>query len=343
MERYQGVQVLRGVAALLVLVAHSAFISPQDLPSKTFATDGGAIGVDIFFVISGFVIALASSKPQASASTFLINRITRVLPLYYGCSLLVMLHEPSTAIQRWNTFFLIPVFDTYWYTNPIHWFGWSIAVEMWFYALFSISMRISHKHRLGLFFALGSLFVLLGYLYSGTLYFPHFIGSAFIINFFLGVLIFVRRASITRAEAIACTAIGSILVIISSQIWAHIASHLSSLSNLATGSFRALVWGVPSALLVMGIVGLDRDELIRWPSVALILGEMSYSFYLVQPFALLMLGGLIFNSQLFAWITLFTLVASLAFLSHRYVETPVTRVLRRAIFGQPVRLLKNGL
>ena len=89
-----GLQYLRAVAALMVVFHHARWLFPADCILNTAAwSEFGSRGVDIFFVISGFVMAYstrsfdpAGSRP-AQAADFLVKRLIRVVPLYWVATL----------------------------------------------------------------------------------------------------------------------------------------------------------------------------------------------------------------------------------------------------------------
>jgi exopolysaccharide production protein ExoZ len=79
MERYYGVQYLRGLAAVLVIVYHSMVMS---VVAPYFSHPVGEFGVDIFFVISGFVMWVTTEGKGKSPLGFWRSRVLRVVPLY---------------------------------------------------------------------------------------------------------------------------------------------------------------------------------------------------------------------------------------------------------------------
>ncbi|WP_143354571.1 acyltransferase family protein, partial [Erwinia amylovora] len=84
---FRGVQALRGIAALSVMLFHFRWNIDAQIPGRGDELFGwGATGVDLFFLISGFVITLSVAKaPQgiSGALTFLKKRALRILPAYY--------------------------------------------------------------------------------------------------------------------------------------------------------------------------------------------------------------------------------------------------------------------
>ena len=101
------IQYLRGLAALMVVVSHSMthFYSTQDLILRKL----GTFGVDIFFVISGFIMIYSTSAKNIRPFTFMIRRIERVAPLYWIFTtllILMVLISPDTfstvKLETWN-------------------------------------------------------------------------------------------------------------------------------------------------------------------------------------------------------------------------------------------------
>lgn len=88
MEKYYGIQYLRGLAAFLVIVYHSMVMS---VVSPYFSNPVGEFGVDIFFVISGFVMWVTTESKKNNTLSFWISRIFRVIPLYWMFTLSIVL------------------------------------------------------------------------------------------------------------------------------------------------------------------------------------------------------------------------------------------------------------
>lgn len=85
-HRYDSIQALRFIAALLVVVTHSTFYAADRLDPDFFVWKGGTVGVDIFFVISGFVMMITASPFQRIPGGwryFAMRRITRIVPMYW--------------------------------------------------------------------------------------------------------------------------------------------------------------------------------------------------------------------------------------------------------------------
>lgn len=155
--QYPLIDVLRAVAAMLVMVVHvtalgewSWFAEPiWGLPFRN-----GWIGVDLFLVISGFVITLSAGRehdknPGDSKKSFMQRRLRRVVPLYVlTCAVYVLLVKPELLIAPGEDIFRILLSYTFFVQNlspsthgVINSPTWSLALEMQFYVLLALSIR----------------------------------------------------------------------------------------------------------------------------------------------------------------------------------------------------------
>ena len=154
------VQGLRALAVLLVVWTHSIVAASYHSTPKqgTFfhLKSFGACGLDIFFVISGFIVSLVASRAiaqsQSSARTFLSRRFTRIFPLYWILTGVVIVEAQLGKYPiLWHrvpwlaTLFLLPGWQ---YPVPplILSLGWSLVFEIYFYLVLAAWMRLSPRH-----------------------------------------------------------------------------------------------------------------------------------------------------------------------------------------------------
>lgn len=154
-----GIQYLRGMAALFVVFFHLRSLLDPLIPNVKLGDllfgQGGA-GVDIFFIISGYIITLSTqSTHNASAKSFIIKRFFRIYPPFIICLILFLivlyfLGAIFTPGQILSSALLLHK-D---YTQGAPFFGynilypaWTLAYEVYFYAIFCVSLLISHRHR----------------------------------------------------------------------------------------------------------------------------------------------------------------------------------------------------
>ena len=149
-------QVLRGVAALMVVCFHYSYLLDGAFPGREIGRNlfgGGYSGVDVFFVISGFIIAHSTGRREhANPVDFAIRRYWRVVPLAQVATLAYYLLRgvrPSAQVL-WRSLFFIPIANE----NPPS-FGfpvvaqeWTLTYELYFYAVFAAVLVFTHRRRI---------------------------------------------------------------------------------------------------------------------------------------------------------------------------------------------------
>ena len=85
------IQYLRGVAAMSVALFHTSVNMPAFAWPSSLARDFGDCGIDVFFVISGFVMFFVTKDNSMSSRTFLLRRIIRIVPLYWLATILYLI------------------------------------------------------------------------------------------------------------------------------------------------------------------------------------------------------------------------------------------------------------
>ncbi|TAN42428.1 MAG: acyltransferase [Nitrospirae bacterium] len=151
-KRIFGLDMLRALAIFLVLFAHSLVLLPS-LPkalSKVLFHLLGFLGVELFFVLSGFlvgqiIIRTMDSKSGftlATAKSFWIRRWFRTLPNYYLilASQFVLLYVLNGSIPQSYSRFLIFSQNLFMDHPPFFYEAWTLAVEEWFYLLLPVSI-----------------------------------------------------------------------------------------------------------------------------------------------------------------------------------------------------------
>ena len=164
--KYGGIDLLRALAIILVVIYHSATVSPENVILYNFVHFMW-IGVDLFFVISGFLIGGMLYKnlklERFSLKTFYIDRFYRIMPIYIFIVILTVLargyySEEGIQINETIKYFFVNVlfFDTYSefffpeYFSKTQLYavvgGWSLAIEQFFYIIIPIVLIVSYKY-----------------------------------------------------------------------------------------------------------------------------------------------------------------------------------------------------
>jgi len=339
------IQVLRALAALSV-----AFLHAQHDAAGLAARTGWSFpaldrfpwmaGVDVFFVISGFIMVYASRPlfgQEGVQGTFLVRRLLRIVPLYWAVTslyLAVALVAPallnSEAIPAWQvlaSYLFIPFERPDGTAQPLYSLGWTLNYEMFFYLLFAGVLAWPRGRAVGLLVGGLTLLVLVGRLFR----LPQplaFWTDPILLEFAFGLGLGLLHAKGVRLGR----GLRWVLVAVALGL---LAMNLIDLrSNL--NEMRPLAWGVPAALLV---AAASLTATTRKPSLLTRFGEMtgdaSYAIYLVHPFVIRGMGVLLARTGIDAvlgpWgfivlVLAATLAASL--LVHRFFERPVADFVR---------------
>ena len=331
----ESIQFLRAVAALMVLFFHAAYAVHTYGGYEYAYSNAGAAGVDIFFVVSGFVITYITSRGPFSPLDFMVRRLIRIAPVYWfytTVTLVIILAMPSLAANLKNTpshtfmsymFILSENNDNI--VGTLHGMGWTICYEMYFYVLFAVMMA-----TLGRFAIHGvACVIIVGAVVEHIIVAPPFALvaiSALPLEFLAGCLLaklYIRGVFLTAVPAVAAVALGCVLI-----YWAGASELVASERD----PWRVMYFGLPSVCLVAGFLSLDARGLIWFPRFTIAIGDASYSLYLSHQFVLYAVGkgwallGLqnhLPAASLFGVAMIAPILA--AILAYRWLERPLTR------------------
>jgi peptidoglycan/LPS O-acetylase OafA/YrhL len=348
--RLDGIEQMRGFAAIGVVVAHavdsvSAVGTRVDglfLPAVPAANDLGACGVDLFFVISGFVMAYSISRgAPVSAARFAWNRFKRIVPAFWLASLGYALlrlafGEPIDPRTFLTTLSIVPLADQGEYVFPTLYVGWTLAFELCFYLLVAIVVATGRRFAsLGILLLVGAA-ALLGMLWRPSAIAIRFLANPIYLEFACGIvgyLLFARGFHGVRARcALICLVVCFLAAITILPIDLGISLHPIAVINGDAGLKRALMFGPAFMLLVLGSIEPERRA--GWfGRFLLLIGRTSYSLYLTHAFVMLGMEHAWFG----AWRpNVYWLVAALVMSSvilgvvvHRAVERPLLDLLGR--------------
>jgi peptidoglycan/LPS O-acetylase OafA/YrhL len=279
------VQLLRAAAAVLVVICHAIHKQGQLSGTGAIWAFGGS-GVDLFFIISGFIMCHVTARKQASAAQFLWARVLRIMPLYWILSLValgVFVVDPAIVNSSGgtttilNSFTLFPTSDKFLIQT-----GWTLSYEFIFYFIFAASLFFDRVNRL--LFIAASIVLVVG---AGALTSPsnptiRFVTDPLLLEFLMGVgaYLYVLRAGSHTVASGALLLVGSAM--------------LACVAYVNYSHYRVIVYGIPYMIFFAGLVSFER--LMRSAACHAIgraiglLGDASYSTYLSHPFALAAVG-----------------------------------------------------
>ena len=277
------IQYLRGLAAMMVVYHHSIRKILEMNPDSIIPYSGfGNAGVDIFFVISGFITWVTTVSTTQTPAYFWYRRIIRIVPLYWFFILVIIIPkllvpeifqsiqlEPSHIVK---SLLFIPhyhplISDQIW---PILIPGWTLNYEMFFYLLFGASLFISPRWRLPALAAAFLFLVLPGQWVTSDNPLLITYTDKLLLEFLAGIVIgvlYMRGVTLIPVMSIALMGTAIILLI-------------GFETFLLPGGMRIVTWGIPATLMVFATLSLDRAGKIPRISSLKLIGDASYSIYL---------------------------------------------------------------
>lgn len=294
--KLHSVQVLRFFAAFLVLIGHlfmeaNKFDLIDDESYQILDMFPWGAGVDLFFIISGFIIShvIVSQQPSAdSVKEFTIRRLIRIAPIYwfYTALMIVAIVFFSGLVEKTQltaehviaSFLFIPWPNQHEILQPVLSQGWTLNYEMLFYIVSACALLFANSSRkYYMSTAILALF-LLGQVFQDQHFIFSFFADTVILEFLLGIWLYELY---TRVPTIPAAA-SFLLIAIGIALW------LMGEMYLSDNEYRVIARGIPAFLISAAIIMSGRFQ----TNTGLVnrgfglLGDASYSLYLCHPFVL---------------------------------------------------------
>lgn len=328
-------QIFRGIASLLVLLYHINGNVSTIFPGKFFFSGiffFGYTGVDFFFVLSGFIIFYSSKRilEKKKYITFIKHRLTRIYPVYWiiaGGILFFQLILPSFFREHFDftftniisTFFLFPEHIM---LNGV---SWSLSYELYFYFIFIFIFIFSFSWLNAPYYIIG---VYCSAIIFITIMMPtnhKFVFSPLILDFFLGLIVLpISKFAFVQHKGkwillIGCTFFFTAIMLVYNN-YVVVESEIK----------RVIFYGLPCFLIVLGAFKYETENDIKPIKLFVILGDMSYSLYLIHlPIVvsfLKIISILSISNEIlinFCCIVCIFFILSIVFLFHKAVEKPI--------------------
>jgi exopolysaccharide production protein ExoZ len=337
----RSIQVLRAVAAIGVLTLHTAtekvsFLGGAPAPGNNFLV--GAAGVDLFFVISGFVMVYSSESlfgRSDGPQRFFLRRLARIAPLYWAVTIAIILYiyavHGATLWAIYSPASLAASFLFWPYPRldglafPVHLLGWTLNYEMFFYAVFAFAILLPRRAAVATVCIAFAVLVTIGRYHTLPLPFS-FWANTIILEFCYGMLIALLYREGFRLPPAAAWALGI----------AAVAGYAAA--AVPTSEWRVLFWGLPGAALVAACaLSTTTWHPGRAGRFFGLLGDASYSLYLVHPLTFPLVRwtvGRLFVGTDAGWV--YAAIAWIAAIAASVVcylafERPITRALQRRL------------
>jgi exopolysaccharide production protein ExoZ len=328
-KKFENIQFLRFIAASSVIVHHV-----PTLPSMIW-------GVDLFFLISGFIMCYVS---QFSVDQFFIKRCVRVLPLYWISTLGVFsialiapaLLNSTTAnyMHLIKSLLFIPFDKNGSGVFPILYVGWTLNYEMFFYFIFYIALLVSHKYRAVICALMIATLCLLFVQFPESLV-MRFWSNSNIVNFLTGVFVYVflKRDSGWIMQCL--MVLFCMFVVMGANNFAYL--------------HRFVTLDIPLMLgFSVMVVYMSNFPLL---GVFVLLGDASYALYLSHSYVVQVIDKKTHLFEQGFWIAglttigVFCLCYLVAILIWLYFEKPLDRILKKIFLKRKpeVKLSAQGV
>lgn len=290
-QKLRNIQALRALAAWGVVFHHlvdalRSYVAPTlSFPHPEF----GSFGVEIFFVISGYVMMMTVANRPVRPLAFLTERLVRISPPYWVLTLgtfgvvfaglKMFSHKEATLGRLVSSLGYWPYFGPNGLENPVVFTGWTLNYEMMFYVLFALCLLLrTERSRITAICAVLSVAVLGQFLTEDPVL--DYLGRDIIVGFALGVVLWplANRVRLSRVSASAAMIAGVVVLAVCDgtplRDWGHLELAISA------GAF----------LIVAGAIALEAQGLAIEARWVIFQGDASYALYLIHPFVLQAVG-----------------------------------------------------
>jgi len=343
-SKLNNIQVLRAFAAVAVVVFHTGFAFP-------FLRPFGSFGVDVFFVISGYIMARILDPASDSSSDFFFRRrVLRIVPPYWFFTILLYLaalripqlmgSTRADAIDLVKSLLFIPFTKGSGLIQPLLFIGWSLNYEMFFYLALAIGLLFHKRHAvwIGAAIVLAVMLACMPFATQSTL--AQFYSRDISLEFLLGILSYYVCRGVSEPKArslrlpalVICVASG--LLLIATQA-------IAPLDIFPFNSSRVLTLGTFSFLLVTTASLLSQAGWDTRIASLVLIGDASYILYLIHPYCEYALDRIL--APHLHWLKRETATGALAGVTlsiliavalHLYCERPTVRFLNRNFGGK---------
>jgi exopolysaccharide production protein ExoZ len=333
-ELLHNVQGARALAALAVVAYH--------LGVMPF----GQCGVDVFFVISGFIMAYVA---PAEGRRFLVKRLIRILPLYWLSTLGI--YVIATVKPQWlNTTTASPVYlaksllfipylkeNGHW--GPLNLNGWTLEYEMLFSLVLAAALFLCRPRWATPIAAVGlAVYCSVVALFGPSNRVVSYLGQPFLLEFCLGVVTwFVVQTRAISYVPRTVWLVFAALCLLAMPSWFYV-------HGAPDGFERTLAYGLPSFVLLTSLIAVEEAGWATHSRIVARLGAASYAIYLLHPYVVGIFKKLLArHADLHSWSGVVAIVAVggivcvVGDLCHQFVERPLLKILNQGFRRREIR------
>ena len=346
------VHYLRGLAALLVVCFHYRYYLNESFPVVDIGDilfSNGAYGVDLFFIISGFIICYSTERiEKLPALSFAMKRFFRIYPLLFVSLILFILFFDIEGHSLPASF--VPLHADYEAKGPTYGYHlhspvWTLTYEIAFYILFMGALMCSQRYRKLIASAsIIGLFLGLQYMVHGEIGFSAYqkadasvssivqplvaiFSSPMIIEFALGIALYVIYRALPRLapELRQRIAIPALIVAAVAAMGLYLPTFYGH---------GPLNWGLPAFILLLALLVYEKQKGLPEIKPLVFLGNISFSLYIMHMIIIKLMRKYEIAQDSFGLVVFVTaLVASIlvAYLSFVFIEQKSAQLCRNLL------------
>ena len=326
MKQIQIIQQLRAFAAIGIVVFH-----------QNHSLKIGNASVDVFFIISGFIICIIIDSYKNNPLQFFLRRIARIAPLYWIVTLvsvlLVKIYPESFGdadIRPFHiiySFFFIPHWDVNGKIWPTLLQGWTLNLEFFFYAIMTFALCFSRRLNLIYISVFFIALVICGVLF----HFHSAVCRSYTANILMELVAGLWLGFLWKKRLLPSMGIGIFLCIVGvsilsvEQIW---------MLKKSIALARVPYYSLPALLIVLGALSIEASGHYLKSSLLKVIGEASYAIYLTHILVAIPVKGLLIGYKLPAGIEFgvsIAILVSAGVLIHYLVERPANEWTRKIL------------
>ncbi|MDE1156144.1 MAG: acyltransferase [Acidobacteriaceae bacterium] len=347
-HQIDGLQVVRASAVIVVAWGHAGL--PFFTPRTGLLPDLGIFGVDLFFVLSGFILSLGILRSKRSpgmdaAQHFFLRRLIRIYPIYWifaGVGLLIQAHRHAPYFSHFWASLLLAPFPDYPNLFLVVDFSWTLVFEMFFYLLLAAIQFLTVRRAVVSSIGILCLLVAVGEaLPTICKPFAVVVFNPILLEFVLGMLIAVSYKALgaqkMAGRILFCLGVALAIFL---RIKLFVTPSMQAIL-LDKGVFtQVATWGIAAMLVVGGVVFWSPRCDGRVARIAVILGNASYSAYLASGVVILystMMLKKVFGASRFdalaprfpAQVGIVLAILCVGWLCYQFVEWPLLHRMQR--------------
>lgn len=342
-NKIDSLQALRAFAAIFVMVYHGTTLVFKATGYNYLANffTVGFMGVDVFFVLSGFIIFHTYAAKKIIVSDFLRKRFVRVVPIYWLVIIgLIIIHIPFPAPNQAelnDVSVLVASFTLYPSKTLVLGVAWTLTYEILFYIVFALTAAVNTKTFYYTFTAWGLIIIVLYILkISPTQFAANALINPVILNFGFGcVIAYLYRKYKDLKYWHFVAGIGFLLLCITWCCYYFAVNRDAQAPFYTSDMSRVYLFGIPSAVLIYGLLYLNKPV----PGILVRVGDASYSLYLIHAAVITLLLRFAikldvlkptdhFNIAAVATL-IFVLTIAVSLLFYKFIEKPLIKLLNK--------------